>query len=171
MSLGSYIRVLQYARDGARNINSTVYECIQENEEVLLELNRSQILQGRDSDGELFSPTYEQDPYFTSPEKGANYGRWKERIRPEADSLIYTPLFSAKPAGVPNLFVTGPFVSGMFITTGTTSFVIDSSYFKSGDINSKYKGKVFGLTQAAIDFFYRNFLRRRILQAVYINYR
>lgn len=170
MSLGSYIRTLEYALGGARNIESTVYECITENEEVLLELNKSQILQGRNSDGELFSPTYEQDPYFTSPQKGANYGRWKESIRPEADSLIYTPLFSAKPSGVPNLFVTGPFIRGMFITTGTSSFVIDSSYFKSDAINSKYNGKVFGLTQAAIDFFYRNFLRRRILRSVYINY-
>lgn len=123
------------------------------NRRALLELSRSQILQGRDNKGQLFQPGYSNDPYFKSRESAARYAAFKASIVSTADARVLYPLFTQKPTDVPNLFITGVFNDGLFIKVNGINFTVGSFYKDADAINKKYNGNVFGLSPEAVQYF------------------
>lgn len=121
----------------------------------LLELNKDQMLLGRNAEGEEFEPTYLNDPYFKSPAAAQAYAAMKYGLEFVHKSRLTFPLnYPDKPKDVPNLIVTGNFQDGMFLKTTADSFIIDSRYDESRDIERKYNNKVFGLTSLAKEFWW-----------------
>jgi len=70
---------------------------IEDNAEIIVDLNRDQMMEGRGVDGEFLRPYYSENPYFKTPESAARYARWKQKITPNPQ----------RPLDVPNLFING----------------------------------------------------------------
>ena len=132
---------------------------VEEKKDVILQLNRDQLKYGRDSGGNLLTPDYLSDPYFKTPEAAQDYANMKYRLEAGHWFLIKHPLnYPGKPKNTPNLIVRGDFQHGMHITTGAGRHTIDSTYDASGDIESKYNDKVFGLSPEAVRYLWEVYL-------------
>jgi hypothetical protein len=99
-----------------------------------LELNKEQLLEGKNRFGQHLAPTYFNDPYFKSPESAKRYSDWKDRITPN----------DLRPSGVPNLFITGVYHSTIDITVDPGKITIAASFGAANDIEKKYPG-IYGL--------------------------
>jgi hypothetical protein len=160
------IREIKEKYERAYNaIPDVVADRVAQTSDVILDLNKDQLLQGRNADGELLSPTYTNDPYFETPDAADRYFRMKRALEGHHRARMrYVELYGEKPIDVPNLIVTGPFQDSMFIRTTRTFYVINSMYQDANEINEKYKGRVFGLAPKTREFYYFGFIRRSILE-------
>ncbi len=150
---------LQEAKSRIDNIDSVISEVVEKNKQVLLSLNRDQMLLGRNSEGELFTPDYLNDPYFKTTAQAQSYASMKYNLEGKHKARIENTLnYPDKPRNTPNLIVTGPFHDMMTIYTIADSFVIDSWYMDTLEIESKYKFKVFGLAPLSVEYFWKNYL-------------
>jgi hypothetical protein len=135
--------------------------------DVLLDLNKDQMLQGRDADGNVLTPGYLQDDYFETREQALRYLRMKimlENVHLGRRRFTGVQLYPDKNSNTPNLIVTGPFHNGMFIRVTQDAYTIDSSYADADDINAKYNNRVYGLAPKSREFYYFGFIRRAILE-------
>ncbi len=131
-------------------------ECVTYNADELLDLRKDEILLGRDSDGQPFSPGYTEDPYFKTPQQAAAYAAMKDRQLAGHNARIMHPLsYPGKDRDTPNLIVTGSFQDAMFIRTDRTSFIIGSQYDDASAISAKYGGRVYGPGPEAKKYFWR----------------
>jgi len=161
-------KINQFRRlsENIKTIPEVVDRVVAENSDVIISLNKDQILSGRDADGNKLAPNYLQDPYFKSQEAAQSYARYKYSLEDMHNSLIWntTPLFPTKDRNTPNLIVTGLFQDHLFITTGKGSYTIGSTYIDADDINRKYKGRVYGLAPVSGRFFYTEYVRQAIIK-------
>lgn len=149
------------------SLSDVVSETVAKTADVILDLNRDQMLYGRDADGEVFTPGYLQDPFFETKAEAEHYLRMKmflENVHKGRVRYTGVQLFPDKNANTPNLIVTGPFQNSMFIRTTKDSYTIDSSYVEADEINDKYRGRVYGLAPRSKEFYYTNWLRPAIMR-------
>lgn len=147
-------------RKRIKTVDGTVAKVVDKRKDVILSLNRDQMLLGRNASGNLFTPGYLQDPYFDTPAQAQAYAAMKERLLPSHNARIENPtIYPAKPKDAPNLIVTGPFQDSMFIMAGGDSFTIGSTYVDAPDIERKYNNDVFGLAPSSSLFFYEHYIR------------
>jgi hypothetical protein len=162
--MGTIRQVYEHFSAAYEAIPDVVSDVVARTPDVILDLNRDQLLQGRDADGNLLSPTYTNDPYFKTREAAGRYAKmkynWEEAHR---QRMSYAELYGEKPADVPNLIVTGPFQDSMFVQTSMDSYTIDSMYKDADDISAKYKNRVYGLAPKSKEFYYFGFIRPAIL--------
>lgn len=85
--------------------------------DVLGDLQREQMSEGRGVDGEYIRPFYSEDPYFKTAKAAADYANWKERITPNPK----------RPKDVPNLLINGYFYSSLKAKVEGDVFEIDSN--------------------------------------------
>lgn len=171
LSIQDILKRFNYTINGIRSIEKTVNDVVFANSNVILDLNRTQLLSGRNSEGNLLSPGYLQDPYFRTPQAAQRYADWKDGMQSYHDSLIgQKGIYPPKPSGIPNLIITGLFQDGMFITTDSIGYTIDSDYKNTKDIESKYNGLVFGLAPPSRSWFYLYYLRNTLLNSLYLPY-
>lgn len=124
---------------------------------------------GRNAEGEVLTPSYLEDPYFHTQEAAQAYASMKYGLELVHKSRLTFPLnYPDKERNTPNLIVTGDFQNGMFLRTMTDSFLIDSGYDESRDIEQKYNNKVFGLAPLAKEFWWN--YRLGIAIRRYINF-
>lgn len=97
---------------------------IQENEAMITELNKSQLMEGLRKDKTKIEPIYASDPYM----------EMKFRMNSNAGF------------GTPDLFLNGDFYGGFYLDVGDSEYDIDSYDVKSSDLKSKYGEYIFGLT-------------------------
>lgn len=155
-------------RSNIKDMPNVIDKAVSDYKQDILLLNKDQMLLGRDSEGAAFSPSYLQDPYFKNQEAAQAYSRMKYALESSHNSLLWvTDLYPAKDRNTPNLIVTGSFHDAMFITLGSGSYTIGSTYKDASDINAKYNNKVFGLSPAAQSYFYRHFLYQILLKNLY----
>lgn len=141
-------------------VDGTIAGVVSKRKDVLLSLNRDQMLLGRNASGNLFTPGYLNDPYFDTPAQARAYAAMKERLLPSHNARIENPtIYPSKPSDTPNLIVTGPFQDSMFIMTGGDSFTIGSTYVDAPDIERKYNNDVFGLAPSSAMFFYEYYIK------------
>lgn len=147
------------------NINNTIARIVSEKQDVLLSLNRDQMLLGRNSDGNTFTPGYLDDPYFKSDKQARAYANMKYKLESEHNALIENPtIFPRKNRDTPNLIVTGPFQNNMFIRVDADRFLIGSTYNDSDEIENKYEGLVFGLAPESKEFFYEKYIKFELIK-------
>jgi len=155
-------------------IDSTLSKVVSSNQDVLLDLNRDQLLYGRDANGDVITPDYMSDPYFDkfkNPMKAAsNYKNMKRKLEDAHRGMIKylgVQLFPDKKDDTPNLIVTGTwFMDHLFINIGTDKYEIGSTGKAADDIQNKYEGyghPVFGLALKSKEYFYFGWIRPAIL--------
>lgn len=150
------------------DIDSTIDEVVEKNKDVLLSLNRDQMLLGRDAKGNELFPGYLNDPYFDNSAQAQAYAAMKQRLEAKHNARIENPtIYPMKRRDTPNLIVTGPFQDNMFITTSPGQFTIGSTYVDSGDIERKYNNEVFGIAPGSVMFFYENYLKPALMRLIY----
>lgn len=160
-------RIEKYRRvsQAIKTIPNELDQVVESHKDVLLALNRDQMLLGRNAHGILLSPTYQLDPFFETKKAADNYAKMKAGLEGSHESRLWShaQVYPRKPRDVPNLIVTGPFQNGMFITTGGGEYTIWSSYIATDDIDRKYNG-VFGLAPKSVDFFWTTYMRTELLK-------
>lgn len=141
----------------------------------LVQLNVDQILLGRNTDEQLFTPSYLNDPYFKTKEAAQAYAAMKKRLEAAHRARMVFPLnYPNKPSDTPNLMVRGNFLNGMYITRTAEDFTIGSkplaplTLVDADDIEQKYNYKVFGLTPLSKEFWWNYRLRQELYD--YINF-
>lgn len=165
MGIGEFIEKIEKLKQAINQVPERVTEVVVENQEVLLSLNRDQMLLGRDAEGNTLTPGYLDDPYFDTPEQAAAYADMKYRLESNHRARIENPtIYPDKDRNTPNLIVTGPFQDNMFILPESDSFLIGSTYPEAKDIDGKYGGKVFGVAPASRDYFYRYYIHPALLK-------
>ena len=159
------------------SLDATIQNEVAQNSDVLLDLNRDQLLYGRDAEGEVLTPSYLDDPYFKenykNPLKAAvRYKNYKKLLEDTHWGMIrYTgaQLFTDKSGDTPNLIINGNrFMNFLFIHVSGDQYTIGSTGIAAGDIKKKYEGfghPVFGLAPVSKEYFYRGWIRPAILRS------
>lgn len=166
LGLEGFISRVSRAQTAVENYPAIIADIVSENESVLLQLNKDQMLSGVDVDEKYFTPSYLNDPYFSSTEKAVNYMNYKDKYRSMYDNRIKYNLFPAKPAEIPNLILVGTFMNSMFITASGNAFTIGATYMESDTIERKYD-KPFGVSSMSARWFWQNFLLPGLRTAIY----
>jgi len=143
---------------------SAIADTVQQTSGVLLELNRDQLLQGRNADGELISPTYTEDPYFKTREAAGRYAKYKYLMEMQHKArMSFVELYGEKPTDVPNLLITGTmFFNHFFIKVTKEAYTISSTGEAAPDIERKYNNRLYGLAPLSKEFYYFGFIRPTI---------
>lgn len=151
-------------RQRIEQVEEIVGEIVDQRSDILLSLNRDQMLLGRDAAGEVLTPDYLNDPYFDNPAQARAYADMKYMLEAKHNAMITNPtIYPDKGKDTPNLIVTGPFQGEMFIYTSKDSFTIGSTYVDAKDIEAKYNNLVFGIAPASAMFFYLNYIRPELM--------
>ena len=112
--------MIEKVRRFRREKNKIALEVVRKNENSIIALQRKQMDQGIDSDGNIIG-------YYS------DYTKRKKKKE-------------GKPYGRVNLEDEGDFKEGLRITTFYTFFIIDSDDSKETDILLKYNSRIYGLT-------------------------
>ena len=113
---------------------SIAEDSIDRTKDKLADLNREQMMEGKNRFGEYLRPTYFEDPFFKSYQAAKNYADWKDRITPS----------SLRPYGVPNLFIIGVFHGSLSPVVSGGKIIFTSDFYAEGEIKDKYNG-LYGL--------------------------
>ncbi len=148
-------------------IGSTLAETVSRTSDIILDLNKDQLLYGRNSKGEELTPDYLSDPYFETPAAAHTYAAMKyrlENLHKGRMHYIGVQLFPDKKKNTPNLLVSGNwFFNHMFISVSKDSFTIGSTGQAAPDIEQKYGAKIYGLAPQSIQFYYFGWIRPALL--------
>ncbi len=169
MNIQDRIERYKKIRENISKVPDAIDKIVSDNKDVLLSLNRDQLLFGRNSEGKLLAPKYLQDPYFKTKAQAESYARMKYKMESVHNSRLWVDiqLFPYKPKDTPNLIVTGSFQDGMFILTGKDQYQLGSTYKDTPAIDQKYNGKIFGLADKSKDYFYRYYMRKILKGLIY----
>lgn len=119
-----------------------VGEVLRRHETDIMELQRIQLLEGHDSDGNDMRPYYTEDVkpqgYFNSPASAARYAAWK-------DTLDY-PYSVSRNRNAPNLYINGKFHSELKAQFGSDSMAVVAQTPYAAVIMAKYGRNAFGLS-------------------------
>lgn len=116
-------------------IPSAIDGIIMDNEAMILDMNRGQMLDGLNNEGLEIRPLYSQDPYFKTNQSAQAYIRWKQIITPN----------SKRNPDVPNLYINGQFHNSLTLQHLGNKIVVKGQASFSDDIDAKYKN-VLGLS-------------------------
>ena len=107
----------------------------------IVEQQRIQLLQGKNSKGEDMHPFYSEDVkpsgYFTSAVKAKAYAAWKQTLR--------YPYSVQRNPDAPNLYITGLFHDDLNVELGSDSVAIVPDTAYAAKIMAKYGMNAFGL--------------------------
>jgi len=139
--------LLNNARQLQRDLQqgSIIREVLEPHGNEIVDLQRTQLLMGKASDGKDIHPFYTEDlkprGYFRSVKSAQNYLAWKQSIR-------YPKSVQRNP-NAPNLYITGLFHSDLNVAfdSDTVGIVPDTAY--AANIMAKYGLNVFGLSWAS----------------------
>lgn len=117
----------------AIDLRSQVAVIIELTQDELIMLNQRQLFtQSIDKDGD------ELGGYAT-----ANYTEFKKGLNPQLDGLV-------------DLYVTGDFYNGFFVTVEGETFMIGSSDSKSSKLENQYGKAIFGITDESRAIYIKN---------------
>jgi len=105
-------------------LNDIIVGAMIENKAEIIDLNTSQLEEGKLSTGSNITPEYQSD----------DYKKFKKSIG------------SKSPFGVPDLKLEGDFYSGFDIIKGSGGAFIHSDDTKAGDLEEKYSSNIYGIT-------------------------
>ena len=140
MTLESLLNGVRQVRDGLRG--SLMRDVLKEHEQEIVEQQRIQLLEGKDSNGNDMHPFYSEDVkprgYFRTKDSAQRYAEWKKTI-----SYPYTV---KRNADAPNLYITGVFHDdlGAEFRDEEMEIVPDTGY--AANIMAKYGRNAFGLS-------------------------
>lgn len=123
----------------AVDLNQVIGKAIELNQDEIVELNRDQLWDGKDSTGADITPSYLDDPYFKTKESAAAYMRWKQKITPNPERKPETP----------NMYINGAYYRSLKLDPGTENFSIKTDSALGRAIDQKFD-KLEGLTDDSV---------------------
>lgn len=102
---------------------------VEEHIDVVADLQREQMSEGRGVDGNYIRPFYSEDPYFKTPGAAERYALWKEKITPNPK----------RPKDVPNLLINGYFYGSLEAKVESGVFTIGSNVELGDKIFEEHK--------------------------------
>lgn len=97
--------------------HQVLLEIVEKNQEVIVDLQSEQWLEGRGVDGDFIRPFYSENPYFKTRDAATRYARWKAKITPNPE----------RPFDVPNLYINGYLHGSLFVRFSGDEFEPDST--------------------------------------------
>lgn len=136
--------LLNNAKELQRDLTqgSIIRDVLEPHGDEIVDLQKTQLLEGKASDGKDIHPFYTEDlkpqGYFRSRHTAENYRAWKQTIS-------YPKSVSRNP-NAPNLYITGVFHNDLNVAFNSDSvgIVPDTAY--AANIMAKYGMNVFGLS-------------------------
>jgi hypothetical protein len=110
-----------------------------EAEPSIVELNRSQLWEGKTNEGKDITPKYSENPFFKSKESAEKYANWKQKITPG----------KTRKKDVPNLFIDGTFYDSIYAKLYGDEININSNIALGTKIIAVHK-KVLGLNKESL---------------------
>ena len=139
MTIASLLNGARQVRDGLRG--SLMRDVLKEHEQEIVEQQRIQLLEGKDSQGNDMHPFYSEDikprGWFNTKESAKRYADWKQTIS--------YPYSVQRKADAPNLYITGVFHDDLNISFGADSLQIIPDTGYAANIMKKYGFNMFGL--------------------------
>ena len=125
------------------DFRSTVILCMEQSQYEILSFNRGQLFMGETSTDKLISPMYRSE----------GYAEFKESINPKPGK------------GVPDLFVTGEFYNGLFVSFNKVkyTFTVASRDSKAPKLERKYGEKIYGLNSENKGYFATEILKPKLI--------
>ena len=165
--MGTVKQIRDRYGDALKGISEVVSKTANDNKDVLLSLNRDQMLLGRNNAGDTFTPGYLNDPYFKTQAKAQAYKKMKIGLEKQHSGRMRfsnVQLYPNKDSDTTNLIVTGPFQDSMYITLSSGEYTLGSTYVDASDINAKYNNAVFGLAPRSKEYFYKYWIHPAIVK-------
>lgn len=148
-------------RERADLVDEVVEWQLHDHADEIKDLQRDQMLMGRNSEGAEFTPDYLHDPYFKSFMAAVIYANFKAKLYKKHRARVRFPLNYPDNwyKKTPNLIVTGVFQNAIYLTVSADTFTLGSRSTEAdgadaADIEAKYHGKVFGLSPLAVEFWW-----------------
>ena len=91
MGIRELIRKYTKIQENIKNIPAVINGIVARDKDILLSLNRDQMLLGRNAEGEVLTPSYLNDPYFKSNLQAEAYARMKYKLEQEHKARIENP--------------------------------------------------------------------------------
>lgn len=117
-------------------------EVLRDHEQDIMEYQRMQLLEGKDSDNRDIHPFYSEDlkpqGYFYTKESAGRYAAWKEGIS--------YPFSVQRNADAPNLYINGRFHSELGVKFNEKDMIITAVTAYASKIVAKYGLNTFGLS-------------------------
>jgi hypothetical protein len=125
------LKNLEWIMKGLSSFNARdeVERIVDENKDVLTDLQRDQMMEGRSVDGDYIRPYYSENPYFKSAAAALKYAEWKQEITPN----------ELRPLDVPNLYINGRFHNSLKTVMNGDEFSIESDDIKGASIFEEHK--------------------------------
>jgi hypothetical protein len=165
MNIADVYEWAQALQHRLETIPEAVADCVAYEKDTLLQLRKDELLLGRNSDGDPFTPGYTEDPYFDTPQQADAYYKYKLRAKGIHEARIEHVLpYPDKDDNTPNLRYTrdrynsNSFHDQMWIRTDRKSLIIGSNFKETSLINAKYHNKVFSLGPGAKMVFWNDIL-------------
>ena len=121
---------------------SLIREALVPRENDILEQQRIQLLEGKDSSGKDMHPFYSEDikprGYFKTKDSAKRYADWKQTIS--------YPYSVQRHADAQNLYITGVFHDDLGLDFGSDSVKVIPDTAYAANIIAKYKTEAFGLS-------------------------
>ena len=161
MTISEYTRKYKERLDSLDNV---ITKELANRQYDLLDLQKDQLLFGRDRQGDILTPTYTDDPYFKSRKQAEYYRDKKRKLQGAHDAKIKNKkLYPKKGDNTPNLIVTGTlFHDTITLSVGGDRVIINSGGVGS-DIERKY-GDVLGMSPESKVIIWNKYLRKAILR-------
>ena len=140
MTLGGLLdNCRQLQRDMTQG--TIIREVLEPHDKEIVDLQRTQLLMGKGSNGEDIHPFYTEDlkpqGYFRTVKSAENYRAWKQTIN-------YPKNVQRNP-NAPNLYITGVFHDDLNVSFGYDSLQIIPDTAYAANIMRKYGMHIFGL--------------------------
>lgn len=118
-----------------------IREALQPLESDIIEQQKIQLLEGKNSSGQDMHPYYSEDlkprGYFKSRESAGRYAAWKQTIN--------YPFTVKRNPDAPNLYITGVFHNDIGIIFGSDTLMVKPDTAYAANIMGKYGLNAFGL--------------------------
>lgn len=115
------------------NLTEIAGRIVEENAEKLADINKAQLMKGKNNRGEMLSPKHSENPWFKTKEAALRYASWKHRLYPET------------PFDVPNLIITGVYHRSISVSRSGDNVDFKASAVFAGNIENTFKGTALGL--------------------------
>lgn len=132
-------------------IPNLVFDVIFDNDEMIIALNRKQLMEGKTADNEDVRPYYSEDSYFKSADAAKNYIVWKDKITPNPK----------RNPDAPNLYINGQFHGTFKLAIEGNDIIVTSDSKIAREVTQKFPN-IFGLTDDNLIDFWND----KILEAI-----
>lgn len=161
--MGNVDQLIAYVKYFKDNYQKQISRTLRNQRNTILNLQKSQLLSGKDNALVDLSPTYDTDPFFNSDVSRRKYKELKKRKQSEHNSLKRYNLFGDKPENVPNIIVSGAYQKSLVINVLNNEIEIKGTWSRSKNIERKYPTAL-GLTDTSLTKLWNDYVKQDLVE-------